>query len=96
LWALKSGRLKNHTYVRTFRSTEFEVIAKKRRQVNADGEIIAYTPAKFRIHPRAITSSRPPSPPPSKVPSRRARNTGGVKDGSSAPRFTTESASVHS
>ncbi|MBW3597672.1 MAG: lipid kinase [Planctomycetes bacterium] len=62
LWALKSGRLKNHAYVRTFRATEFEVRTKKKRAINADGEIIAYTPATFRIHPRAVTVFAPPVP----------------------------------
>lgn len=59
LWALKSGRLKNQKYVRTFRAREIEIVTHRRRQINADGEILAYTPAKFKVHPRAVTVFAP-------------------------------------
>ncbi len=61
LWALKSGRLKNRAYVRTFRGREFEIITRRRRAVNADGEILTYTPAHFRVVPRAVTVFTPPA-----------------------------------
>ncbi len=62
LWALKSGRLKNRAYVRTFRGREFEVVTRRQRAINADGEILGYTPAKFHVVPRAVTVFAPPAP----------------------------------
>ena len=40
--------------VRTARGVEFEIRTVRPRPVNADGELIAETPAVFRCHPRAL------------------------------------------
>src|SRR5690606_31496257 len=41
--------------VRTARSVEFEIETRKARPVNTDGEIVTSTPARFLVHPQAIT-----------------------------------------
>jgi diacylglycerol kinase (ATP) len=38
----------------TLRGTEFEVRTRRPRPVNADGEIVTHTPARFRILPKSI------------------------------------------
>ena len=40
--------------VRTMQGKEFEIRTRRPRPVNADGEIVTQTPARFRIHPAAI------------------------------------------
>jgi diacylglycerol kinase (ATP) len=45
--------------VRAIRSTEFDVITRRPRSVNADGEIVTKTPARFRVMPAAITVFAP-------------------------------------
>lgn len=40
--------------VRTLQGKEFEIYTRKPQPINADGEIVAYTPAKFRLVPRAV------------------------------------------
>lgn len=40
--------------VRTARCVEFEIETRKPRPVNADGELVTSTPARFRVHPRAV------------------------------------------
>jgi diacylglycerol kinase (ATP) len=40
--------------VRAFRTTEVMVRTKRPRPVNTDGELSTYTPAHFRIRPKAI------------------------------------------
>ena len=60
---LKSFRTGAHgawSEVRTLRGTEFEIRTRKPRAVNADGELIAETPAVFRVHPGAVTVFAPP------------------------------------
>jgi YegS/Rv2252/BmrU family lipid kinase len=64
LWALKSGKLRDKSSVRTLRGREFEVIASRRRPINADGELLAHTPATFRVVPRAVTVFVPREPEP--------------------------------
>jgi YegS/Rv2252/BmrU family lipid kinase len=62
---LKSFRTGAHgafSEVRTLRGTEFEIRTRRPRPVNADGELIAETPAVFRVHPAAITVFAPPRP----------------------------------
>lgn len=54
---LRSFRAGTHgkwSEVRTVRCTDFEVRTPEPRAVNADGEIITYTPARFTIRPAAI------------------------------------------
>jgi YegS/Rv2252/BmrU family lipid kinase len=43
------------TDVRTARGTEFEIRTRETRAVNADGELITETPARFKCHPEAVT-----------------------------------------
>ena len=47
--------------VRTLKDEEFNVITRRPRPVNADGEIVTQTPARFRVLPRAIRVIVPPS-----------------------------------
>jgi diacylglycerol kinase family enzyme len=47
--------------VRAFHGQEFEVITRKPRPINTDGEITTYTPAKFRVIPQAIAVLVPSS-----------------------------------
>ncbi len=59
---LKSFRTGEHgawSEVRTLRGTEFEIRTAKPRAVNADGELIAETPAVFKVHPKAVTVFAP-------------------------------------
>ena len=48
LRAFRSGEHGAWTDVRTARGTEFEIRTRRPRPVNADGELIAETPAVFR------------------------------------------------
>ena len=41
--------------VRSVQATEFEISTRRPKQINADGEIVAETPARFRTIPRAVT-----------------------------------------
>jgi diacylglycerol kinase (ATP) len=45
--------------VRAIRAKEFEVRTRRPRAVNADGEIVTHTPAKFTIRPGAVTVFAP-------------------------------------
>jgi diacylglycerol kinase family enzyme len=47
--------------VATARGTEFEIRTRRPLAVNADGELIAETPAVFKVHPRAVTVFAPPA-----------------------------------
>ena len=40
--------------MRTLRGTEFEIRTSRPRPVNADGELIAETPAVFKVMPKAL------------------------------------------
>ena len=53
--AFRSGRHGAWNEVRTARCVEFEVETRKPMPVNTDGEIVTSTPAKFVVHPGAIT-----------------------------------------
>jgi YegS/Rv2252/BmrU family lipid kinase len=45
--------------VRAIRARQFEVTTRRRRPINADGEIVTHTPAKFTIRPGAVTVFAP-------------------------------------
>ena len=60
LQSFRSGAHGAWSEVRTLRGTEFEIRTRRPRPVNADGELIAETPAVFRVHPGAITVFAPP------------------------------------
>jgi YegS/Rv2252/BmrU family lipid kinase len=62
--ALRSGKLKGRPLVRTLHGQEFHIATRRRRAVNADGEIIAYTPASFRVVPKAVRVFTPRGPNP--------------------------------
>jgi YegS/Rv2252/BmrU family lipid kinase len=47
--------------VRTARCVEFDIETRKPMPVNTDGEIVTSTPAKFLVHPGAITVLAPPA-----------------------------------
>lgn len=47
--------------VRTARGVGFEIETRKPMPVNTDGEIVTSTPAKFLVHPGAITVFAPPA-----------------------------------
>jgi diacylglycerol kinase family enzyme len=48
------GTYANWSGVRTLQGKEFEIYTRKRHPINADGEIVSYTPAKFRLIPKAV------------------------------------------
>lgn len=45
--------------VRTIRCTEFDIRTRKPRPINLDGELVAFTPARFTIRPGAISVYTP-------------------------------------
>lgn len=45
--------------VRTARSDEFDIATSKPRPVNVDGELVTQTPARFQVHPKAVTVFAP-------------------------------------
>jgi diacylglycerol kinase family enzyme len=49
--------------VRAFQTTEVTIRTSRRRAVNTDGELSTYTPAHFRIRPKAISVFAPKGPP---------------------------------
>ncbi|MFG1350713.1 lipid kinase [Xanthobacter autotrophicus] len=55
--------------VRAFRTTEVVVRTSRPRPVNTDGELVTYTPARFKIRPGAIRVYAPPAPAFSSSPS---------------------------
>lgn len=52
---MRQGRHTDLPSVRSLHGREFEVSTRKHRPINTDGEITTYTPARFRVVPRAIT-----------------------------------------
>jgi hypothetical protein len=44
----------NWSGVRTLQGKEFDIYTRKPHPINADGEIVTYTPAKFRLIPKAV------------------------------------------
>ena len=68
---LKSFRAGTHgafSEVRTLRGTEFEIRTRRPRPVNADGELVAETPAVFKVHPQAVTVYAPARAPAASAP----------------------------
>jgi diacylglycerol kinase (ATP) len=53
--AIWRGRQANWPGVRTLEGKEFEIYTRKPHPINADGEIVTHTPAKFRLIPKAVT-----------------------------------------
>jgi len=62
LRTFRSGEHGAWSEVTTLRGTEFEVRTARPRPVNADGEIVTETPARFLVHPQAITVFAPAIP----------------------------------
>ena len=62
LHSFRTGSHGAWSEVRTLRGTEFEIRTRRPRAVNADGELIAETPAVFKVHPQAVTVYTPPPP----------------------------------
>jgi diacylglycerol kinase (ATP) len=52
--AMWRGTHANMPGVRTLEGTEFEIYTRRPQPINADGEIVTYTPATFRLVPQAI------------------------------------------
>jgi diacylglycerol kinase (ATP) len=52
--AIMRGQQERAAWIRTLRSTSFEVITRRRRAVNTDGELSTYAPVKFRVLPKAV------------------------------------------
>jgi YegS/Rv2252/BmrU family lipid kinase len=57
--AMRQGNHASLPNVRTLHSQEIEVYTRKSRPINTDGEITAYTPAKFRVIPKALAVITP-------------------------------------
>lgn len=56
----RSGSHGAWSEVRTARNDEFEIATRRPRPVNVDGELVTETPARFKVHPRAVTVFAPP------------------------------------
>jgi YegS/Rv2252/BmrU family lipid kinase len=61
LRSFRSGTHGAWDEVRTARCVEFDIETRKPMPVNTDGEIVTSTPAKFLVHPGAITVFAPPA-----------------------------------
>ena len=59
LRSFRSGTHGAWKEVRTARCVEFDIETRKPMPINADGEIVTSTPAKFLVHPGAITVFAP-------------------------------------
>lgn len=58
--AMRQGRHIRWRGVRALQGTEFAISTRKPRPINTDGEITAYTPATFRVIPKAVSVLVPP------------------------------------
>jgi diacylglycerol kinase (ATP) len=58
--AMRQGKHIRWRAVRALQGTEFVISTRKPRPINTDGEITAYTPATFRVIPKAISVLVPP------------------------------------
>ena len=67
IWRLKTGSLAPSKYVRTLRGNSFEVVTRRPRRINTDGELIVRTPATFEIIPAALMVFVPGAEPPPSV-----------------------------
>jgi diacylglycerol kinase (ATP) len=59
--AIMRGALEASTWVRTLHGQEFEVVTRRPKAINTDGELSTATPVKFRVLPRAIRVIAPPA-----------------------------------
>ena len=57
--ALRSGHTRDWTEIRTLAGQEIRVTCRRRRSVNADGEIVTRTPAPFRVLHGAVAVFAP-------------------------------------
>jgi YegS/Rv2252/BmrU family lipid kinase len=57
--SFRSGEHGAWEQVRTLKARELEVVTRRSRPVNADGEIVTRTPARFTIEPGAVTVLAP-------------------------------------
>jgi diacylglycerol kinase (ATP) len=65
-WMARSFRAGEHGMfreVRAVRGRNFEIHTRRPRHVNADGEILTMTPARFSVVPKAVRVFAPASPP---------------------------------
>jgi len=58
--AMRQGRHIRWRGVRALQGTEFVITTRKPRPINTDGEITTYTPATFRVIPKAVNVLVPP------------------------------------
>ena len=58
--SFRSGEHGAWEEVRAIRAREFDIHTKRPQPVNADGEIVTRTPARFTIRPNAVTVFTPP------------------------------------
>lgn len=58
--AFRYGRHGAWREVRTIRCKELEIVTRRPRPVNTDGEITTATPARFSVRPQAVTVFAPP------------------------------------
>lgn len=79
--SLLNGTLADSRRVRVFQGTQVEVVTKRVKRVNTDGEITTHTPARFDLVPAAlevfvpadgIPQPKPPEPLPGERPVRKA------------------------
>lgn len=54
IWYLPQGQHKQLKWVRTLESKEIEIHTHKSYNINTDGEITTFTPAKFKVIPHAL------------------------------------------
>jgi diacylglycerol kinase family enzyme len=79
LRSFRSGTHGAWKEVRTAKNVAFEIETRRPMPVNADGEIVTSTPARFMVHPKAITVLAPPiepatqARPASRKPTRKAK-----------------------
>lgn len=57
--ALKRGTHGRHDTVHSARASEFEIVTATPCAIDADGELIGETPARFRVRPNALTVFAP-------------------------------------
>ncbi|MDQ2632612.1 MAG: lipid kinase [Pseudomonadota bacterium] len=72
LRSFRSGTHGAWKEVRTARCVEFDIETRKPMPINADGEIVTSTPAKFLVHPGAITVIAPPAAGENAIPAAKA------------------------
>ena len=60
--AMLRGSQGNWAVVRTLAGQEIEIHTRKRRAINADGELVTHTPAHFRLVPQAVSVFVPKVP----------------------------------